>query len=304
MAAGEGIGADDSPRSAVLAAVGTDRECLGDDVVGATAHDLETAEAMVRDGVLAIGGRLLAAGVAARGTGKDGPRRPCTCGADATCEGYRAKQVQTVGGWITIRRAYYHWAHCGQGRCPLDAVLGLDRDSHSPGVRRLACRFGARQPFAQAADDLAAAARVRLSASTVRSLTEAVGAQREREVAAAIAAAWAEGLPVAPGGPPERQYVAMDGVCVLGADGGGHEVKVGRVQPARRGQGVAGASQLRGGTGTARRLRATLGAGSPSAGRRRGRTDRRAGGWGGLDLGPGGGTLPHRRPHCRLVSRQ
>jgi hypothetical protein len=226
---------DDSTRSAVLAEVGAELERLWDELVGAETLDLETAEGTVRDGVLAIGARVLEAGVAARGTGKAGPRRACACGGEAVFEGYRPKQVQTVLGWIAIRRAYYACPACGHGHGPLDAALGLARDSHSPGVRRLACRFGARQPFAQAADDLAAATgAVHLSASSVRAVTEAVGAHREREVAAAITAAWAHGRPPAPGAPPERLYVAMDGIRILGADGAGREVKVGLVVPVRR----------------------------------------------------------------------
>ncbi len=229
---------DDSTRSAVLEAVGADLERLWDDVAGAAERGLETAEGLVRDGVLAIGARVLAAGVAARGTGKEGPRRSCACGGEARCEGYRTKGVQTVVGWITIRRAYYVCAACGHGHCPLDAVLGLERDSHSPGVRRLASRFGGRLPFAQAAQSLAeATGAIHLSASTMRTLTEAVGARREQELAAAIAAAWDQGLPPATGAPPERLYVAMDGVYILGTDGAGREVKVGVVAPVWRGAG-------------------------------------------------------------------
>jgi len=222
---------DDSMCAAVVAAVRTDLERLWDAVTSAAAGDLETAEETVREGVLAIGARLLEASLAARGAGKAGPRRPCPCGGEATCEGYRGKGVQTVVGWITIRRAYYACATCGQGHCPLDAVLGLARDSPSPGVRRLAWRCGARLPFAEAARTLAETARVHLSASTVRRLTEAVGAQREQEVAAALAAAWTQGLPPAPGVPPARLVVAMDGVRILGTDGAGREVKVGVVVP-------------------------------------------------------------------------
>ena len=226
---------DDSMGSAVLEAVQADLAAVWAAVVSAEAGDLERAEHTVRDGMLAIGTRLLEAGLAARGTGKDGPRRPCGCGAAAVCEGYRAKRVQTVVGWITIRRAYYACPGCGHGHCPLDAALGLDRDSHSPGVRRLACRFGGRLPFAEAAASLAeAAGAIRLSASTVRTITEDVGAHREAEQAAAIAAAWTQGLPPVPGAPPERLYVAMDGVRILGGDGAGHEVKVGVVVPVRR----------------------------------------------------------------------
>jgi hypothetical protein len=225
---------DDSTRQRVLAEVGAELERLWEEVAGGTALPLAAAEGAIRDGVLAIGARLLEASLAACGAGKAGPRRSCGCGGEAMCEGYRAKRVQTLVGWITIRRAYYACTACGQGHCPLDAVLGLARDSHSPGVRRLACRFGGRLPFAEAAASLAeAAGAIRLSASTVRTITEAVGAQREAEVAAAIAAAWTVGLPPAPGAPPARLVVAMDGVRILGTDGAGREVKVGVVVPVR-----------------------------------------------------------------------
>jgi len=218
----------------VLAALGAELAGLWEEMVGAEAGDLEQAEGIVRDGVLAIGARLLAAGLAVRGTGKTGARRPCPCGGTASCEGYRPKEVQTLVGWITIRRAYYACPNCGHGHCPLDAVLGLARDSLSPGVRRLVGRFGALLPFAEAADSLAEAARVRVSASTLRHVTEAVGARREQAVAAEIAVAWQQGLPPARGPVPQRLYVAMDGVRILGTDGTGREIKVGVVAPVRQ----------------------------------------------------------------------
>lgn len=221
---------DDSTRSAVLAAVSEDVAQLWERVSRAEASDLETAERTMREGVLAIGARLLQAAVAARGTGKTGPRQACSCGGEARFEGYRAKEVQTVVGWITVRRAYYTCAACGRGHCPLDAALGVQRDSLSAGVRRLASRFGALLPFAEASASLAEAATVQVSASTVRAVTEAVGARREQALAAAITAAWARGLPPVPAA-PERLYVAMDGVRILGTDGAGREVKVGVVVP-------------------------------------------------------------------------
>ena len=222
---------DDSTRSAVLDELRAELERLWDVAATAAPGGLAAAEGAVREGVLAIGARVLEAGVAARGSGKGGPRRPCGCGGVAGFEGYRAKGVQTVVGWITVRRAYYACRRCGHGHCPLDAALGLARDGLSPGVRRLACRLGALLPFAEATDTLAEAARVRLSASTVRTVTEAVGARREAELAAERAVAWAAGLPLAADA-PGRLYVAMDGIRILGADGAGREVKVGVVVPA------------------------------------------------------------------------
>jgi hypothetical protein len=225
---------DDSTRSAVLEDVGAELARLWDDLRGAPESGLESAARTVRDRMLVLGARLLEAAVAARGTGKARGRIACACGGAATFAGYRRKGVQTVGGGITVRRAYYACAACGHGRCPLDAGLGLAWDSLSPEVRRLASRCGARLPFAEAAATLAETARIRVSASTVRTVTEAVGAQREADLALTIAAAWSAGLPAVGGPPPERLYVALDGVRILGTDGTGHEVKVGVVQPVRR----------------------------------------------------------------------
>jgi hypothetical protein len=226
---------DDSTIPAVLDALRAELAGLLEGVAAAADPGLEAAERAVRDGVLAVGARLLAAGLAARGTGKAGPRSPCPCGGQAAFAGYRPKGVQTLVGWVTVRRAYYACPACGRGRCPLDAALGLGRDGHSPGVRRLAARFGALLPFAPAAATLEEAARVRLSPGTVRAVTEAAGARREAAVAAEVERAWAEGLPAAAGPAPERLYVAMDGVRIQGADGEGKEAKVGVVVPARRG---------------------------------------------------------------------
>jgi hypothetical protein len=222
---------DDSTGSGVLTALGAELARLWEQVVSAEVGDLELAEGLVRDGVLALGARLLEAGLAARGSGKGSPRRSCRCGGHAVCEGYRSKGVQTLVGWIRVRRAYYACRQCGHGHCPLDAVLGLSRDSLSPGVRRVAGRLGALLPFAEAARTLAETARVQLSTSTLRSVTETVGARYEQVLATEMTTAWAQGLPRASGLPPRRLYVAMDGVRILGTDGTGREVKVGVVVP-------------------------------------------------------------------------
>ena len=66
---------DDSTGSAVLAAVGRELAGLWEALVSAETLELETVEQTVRDGVLAIGARLLEAGIAARGTGKQGPHK-------------------------------------------------------------------------------------------------------------------------------------------------------------------------------------------------------------------------------------
>jgi hypothetical protein len=139
--------------------------------------------------------------------------------------------VQTLVGWATVRRAYYACPACGHGRCPFDAALGLARDTQSPTVRRLAVEFGARLPFAPAAALLAQATGITLAAGTLRAATETDGVRRETATCAAVNQAWRAGLPVAADPPPDRLYVAMDGVRILGTDGEGHEAKVGVILP-------------------------------------------------------------------------
>jgi hypothetical protein len=225
---------DDGTRGEVRAALQADVAALLEWVEQTADLDLATAEQRVRAGVLALGARLLTAGLAARGTGKEGARRPCACGGDATFEGYRPKQVQTRLGWMTLRRAYYWCATCRQGQAPLDGALGVARDSPSPGVRRAVGRLGALVPFAQAAATWAEAAAVQAAPNTVRAVTEAVGARREQGVGAAVAAAWHEGLPPAAGPAPARLYVARDGVRILGCGGEGQEAKIGVIAPEHR----------------------------------------------------------------------
>lgn len=102
-------------------------------------------------------------------------------------------------------------------------------------MRRLASQFGALLPFGQAATSLADAARIQLSSSSVRVVSEAVGARREADLTQQVADAWRDGLPVVAGPAPDRLSIAMDGVRIMSTSGEGREAKVGVVVPERRG---------------------------------------------------------------------
>lgn len=190
--------------------------------------DLGTAESQTLAVMREVGARMLEAGLARRATPAGAP---CPCGAQPQSDGRRTKEVQTLLGWIRITRSYRRCPGCGATGCPDDAPLGLARDSHSPGVRRLASRFGALVSFAQAASTLREASGIQLSASTVRSITEGVGQHQETALQAEIATAWNQGWGETTEAPPDRCYVAMDGVRMLGTDGQGREIKLGRVMP-------------------------------------------------------------------------
>ena len=92
------------------------------------------------------------------------------------------------------RRAYYHCDNCHLGHFPFDTANGLRRDCLSAGVRPLVCLAGTLAPFRDAAQDvLFRFAGIRTGASTVRRVTEEVGAalaarQRQGDVVVPAAA--------------------------------------------------------------------------------------------------------------------
>ena len=74
----------------------------------------------------------------------------------------RIRRVQTLFGEIQLRRNYHHHTQTGNGRCPLDDLLGLE-GSHTPAVARLMCRAASRAgSYQEAAGDLAAYAGLQL----------------------------------------------------------------------------------------------------------------------------------------------
>jgi len=81
-------------------------------------------------------------------------------------------------GAIRPTRAYYHCEHCHHGRCPGDGALGLGDGDLTPGAAELVSLFGVTESFATAAEKLLKkAAGLRVSESTARRTTEAVGTE-------------------------------------------------------------------------------------------------------------------------------
>ena len=100
-------------------------------------------------------------------TGHRGPRIDCGEGHLAEFVGYRDKQVESVLGRVTVRRAWYHCAECEHGIAPRDDDIGVAGASLSPGLRSMTARAAAAEPFAAAADLLAELAGIRLSAQRI-----------------------------------------------------------------------------------------------------------------------------------------
>ncbi len=70
---------------------------------------MESAEAVIRAGLLRLGGNMLEQLLAA----DRGHRAPCGQGHEAVFTGYRDKSFDTSLGLVTVTRAWYHCAECG-----------------------------------------------------------------------------------------------------------------------------------------------------------------------------------------------
>ena len=136
-----------------------------------------------------------------------GPTLVCACGQPARYVGRRAKRFETVLGAVTLERAYYHCAACGQGVCPRDRALGLHGTSLSPALTRLVGVVGALVSFQEGSELLHELAGVAVSTKQVERAAEALG----REIAAD------ERRVVEPGAPaalPPTLYLGMDGTGI------------------------------------------------------------------------------------------
>ncbi|MGH3620417.1 MAG: ISKra4 family transposase [Sciscionella sp.] len=174
----------------------------------------EAAELAIRTALLHLGSGLVEKLLSAD-TGYRGPRIDCGNGHHAEFVSYRVKQVDTVLGRVTLRRAYYHCRVCKNGVVPHDDELGMTGASLSPGLRKMTARAASAEPFATAAGLLAELAGVSLSTKRVERSAEADGGAAEQHIraeSAAIANRRVTVLP--PARPPDTLYLAIDGTGV------------------------------------------------------------------------------------------
>lgn len=101
----------------------------------------------------------------------------CACGQLARFAGRREKTFQSVLGPLKLKRAYFHCAACGQGFCPRDQQLGLERTSLSPAVTRMVAAVGAMVSFEEGSQLLGELAGVAVDARQVQRSAEALGAE-------------------------------------------------------------------------------------------------------------------------------
>ena len=93
---------------------------------------------------------------------------------------YRRKEVTSLMGPVVYERAYYHGCCCGSGHAPTDAELGLP-EKLTPAATEVIALHGNLSSFDEAAQKvLPKSANLNVAASTVKRVTEGVGADLSR----------------------------------------------------------------------------------------------------------------------------
>ncbi len=143
--------------------------------------DLEAVEGVVRAAVLAAGAEVLEQLLASVGVGRrDAPVLCPHCRSVMESKGVCLKQVLTLLGWIGFKRSRFVCPHCAAAYFPGDEALGIVDTSRSPGVQRLEARFGAKETFKEASEDLRAAAGIDVSAKDAERVAERIGTEIEQ----------------------------------------------------------------------------------------------------------------------------
>jgi hypothetical protein len=142
-----------------------------------------------------------------------GKNVPCGNGCQYEFMEFRYKQLLTVLGLVTVKRAYYYDRDHRKGYCPKDQSLDIEGTSYSSGVRRMMSKVGAYRPFALGQEDLYELADIRVNAKEVERISQMVGDQADAFHAEEAEASLSDDN-IIPIKPIPKMYVCMDGTGV------------------------------------------------------------------------------------------
>lgn len=160
-----------------------------------------------------IGASLLEKILNSDNGGFQGAKIPCEKGHMFEFKDYRKKNILTVLGPLTVRRAYYYDPDCKKGYCPKDNALDINATSFSPGMRRIMARIGAYRPFALGSEDIKELAGIDVNTKEIERVSYQLGIEVEKYFQH-------ETQPLSTGNiipfikPVENMYICMDGTGV------------------------------------------------------------------------------------------
>lgn len=155
-------------------------------------------------------------------TWKRKPALVCSCGKKMRMVRRMPKTVLSILGELRFERRHYYCDACRTSRWPFDEEMGIS-GGWTAGVVRLMTRAGARESFAEACKSLKELAEIKVSAETIRHVTEGVAHDLVAEQSAGRVQGEESSVSF---DRDDRAYVTMDGTSVNTLTGW-REVKLG-----------------------------------------------------------------------------
>jgi hypothetical protein len=190
------------------------------------ADDLGKMENAVKDLMASLGKGLLQRLVDRGSNGYQGSSIVCECGNSMKFIQHRKRDIHTVFGWITVKRAYYYCVKCGKGFAPYDKNSGFGSEQLSAGLAKACCLLAVDDSFEQTSRKIEQLLGQNVSDDTVKKVVHKAGSaalqRHNQELDSFLADKQIPQSQVK----PEKLYIMPDGTTVHETDGW-HESKVG-----------------------------------------------------------------------------
>lgn len=188
-------------------------------------HNFGQLEQVIMQKMQLLGQGLLQRLVDDKPNGYKGSQIGCKCGGCMRFVQHRSRDIHTLMGWITVKRAYYHCPDCGQVTVPYDKESGLGPEKVSPALANGCCLIAVDDSFQQVSRKVRQLFGQSVSDDTIERLVHVAGEialqqNKHRFEDFQVNAKQQFG--------PDRLYVVADGTTVH-EDDGWHEAKVGCV---------------------------------------------------------------------------
>lgn len=189
-------------------------------------NDLGKMESAVKELMASLGKGLLQQLVNRKPNGYQGSSIACQCGNPMKFVQHRKRDIHTIFGWITVKRAYYHCTNCGRGFAPYDRDSGLGSEQLSSGLAKACCLLAVDDSFEQVSRKVDQLFGQIVSDDTVKQVVHKVGSIVLQQQDQESESFFTDKRIPQPQAKPERLYVAVDGTTVHETDAW-HEAKVG-----------------------------------------------------------------------------
>ncbi len=146
------------------------------------------------------------------------PVRCPRCGHVMASVGVKYKTLRSILGPARFGRSLFVCQRCATQRFPADEALGVEHTVFTPGAQRMMAKAASRSTFAQAAEDLALYANLRLTSKTIERCAQSIGREIEAwmksQDTALLRQAYARQHPCETAGGVEVMYIEYDGTGV------------------------------------------------------------------------------------------